>query len=229
MIAGVACLLALAAYALWSVAAVKTASDFERAQLEVEQLREDRRTLTRELRQARKTVDDLKDQLAYTERSSEIETQSCEVVQGSLSDLQSQVADLREQLAFYRGIVSPELAKAGVRIYDFSVRALKASNTYHYELVLIQSVRHERRVGGRVRMVLEGVRNGRRESHSMESLEVGKKSDAQFAFKYFEEFSADFQVPVGFKPASFKVTLAAQSENAQDVEQIFEWVKVLRP
>lgn len=229
MIAGAACLLALGAYGLWSVAAVKTVSDFERAQLEVERLRDDRRELTRELRASRKEVEELKGQLVYTERSTEIETQSCEVVQASLADLQSEVADLREQVAFYRGIVSPELSKAGVRVYDVGVRALQASNTYRYELVLIQSVRHERRVGGRVRMVLEGTRNGQRESLPMEQLEVGTKSDAQFAFKYFEEFSADFQLPAGFKPVSLKIVLSTQSDNAQDIQQDFEWARILKP
>lgn len=229
MIAGAGCLLALGAYGLWSVAAVKTVSDFERAQLEVEQLRDDRRNLTRDLRQARKEIEDLKDQVVYTERSTEIETQSCEVVQASLADLQSEVADLREQVAFYRGIVSPELSKAGVRIYEMSVRTLQASNTYRYELVLIQSVRHERRIGGRVKMVLEGVHNGRRESLGMDALEIGKKSDGQFAFKYFEEFSADFQLPSGFKPTTLRVVLNTQSESAQDIQQDFEWAKILKP
>jgi hypothetical protein len=227
LIAGGSAALALASFGLYSYTRAHTVSDFERAQLEVEQLREERRQLTHDLRAARKEVSDLKDQVVYAQRSGEIDTQACDTVKGSLGGLQNEAADLREQLAFYRGIVSPDLARAGVRVYDLKLTPGAAARVYHYELALIQSVRHDSRIGGSISLLLEGMKGGAKQILRWEDLATGDAKNLLFSFKYFEEFSGDLRLPEGFKPLRVTATLVTDVEGAPPVEDQFDWNKIV--
>ncbi|MFP5306010.1 MAG: DUF6776 family protein, partial [Gammaproteobacteria bacterium] len=160
LIGGGSFALAVAAWALYAYTRASTVSDFERARLEVEALREERRTLARDLRAARDEIKHLEEQVVYVQRSQDIDLQACSAVQESLAQLQAEASDLREQLAFYRGIVAPEQSRAGVRVYELKLLPGAEADRYRYELVLIQSVRHDKRVAGRIALELVGQRGG---------------------------------------------------------------------
>lgn len=224
LLVGAAAVLALGSWGLYTYTRAHTLSDFERTQVEVEQLRDERRQLNRELRQMRGQVGDLKDQVVYEQRSSEIDTQACDTVRDSLSSLQAEAAGLREQLAFYRGIVSPDLTRAGVRVYDLKLTRRPTGDTYLYDLVLIQSVRHDRRVTGRVELTLEGANSGQPQTLNWSNVSVGGGKNLSFAFKYFEEFSGELRLPAGFKPQRVVTRLVVDGET--DVEDQFDWRKI---
>ncbi|HEX4895164.1 MAG TPA: DUF6776 family protein [Solimonas sp.] len=226
LVAGGACLLAVAGWGLYSYTRASTVSDFERAQLEVEQLRDERRRLTRELRSAREEITQLKEQVVYVQRSTEIDTQACDSVRASLTDLQEEASDLREQLAFYRGIAAPEQSRAGVRVHEFKLQRT-AGGGYHYDLVLIQSVRHERRVAGRVEIAFSGRQNGSERRISLDEVASGEARNLVFSLKYFEDFGGEFRLPAGFAPARVLVRLVPAAENAPAIEESFEWARVL--
>ena len=228
LVAGVAAALAFAAWALYSYTRATTVTDFERAQLEVEQLRDDRRSLSKQLRAALAEVDQLKDQVAYANRSSEIDSQACETVKGSLSNLQAEVSDLREQLAFYRGIVAPDVSKAGVRVYEFKVVKNPTSQAYQYELVLIQSTRSERQVGGRIQIQIEGISRGAQQTLKLDETLAGSAQNLQFSFKYFEQFTGDFRLPEGFKPIRVLVTLVPTTAKSPSVREQFDWARIMK-
>jgi hypothetical protein len=156
IIATAVSLAAIGAWAFYAYLRATTVSGFERAQLEVESLQTERRELNRSLRQANAENERLRDELTYLQRSHEIDGQTCENVKASLDVLQAEVLDLREQVAFYRGIVSPEMARAGVRVYGLKVQAAEGIQNYRFEVVLIQSMRHERQVDGELRVTIEG-------------------------------------------------------------------------
>lgn len=227
LVAGAAAAIALSAFALYTYTRANTVSDFARSQLEVEKLRDERRQLTHDLRAALKEVATLKDHVVYTERSGEIDTQACDTVKGSLGGLQKEVSDLREQLAFYRGIVSPDLARAGVRIYDLKLIPGANPQAFRYELALIQSVRHERRIGGSINLFIEGMRLGVRQTLRWEEVANGDAKNLLFSFKYFEEFSGNLTLPEGFKPIRVTAKLVTDVEGAPAVEDQFDWNKIV--
>lgn len=227
LIAGGSAALALAAFGLYTYTRAHTVSDFERSQLEVEQLRDERRQLTRDLRAAKKEVADLKDQVVYVQRSGEIDTQACDSVRASIASQQTETADLREQLAFYRGIVSPDLSRAGVRIYDLKLTQGANDRTYRYELALIQSIRHDRRIGGRIDLMIEGMQGGARQTLRWDDVVSGDAKNLLFSFKYFEEFSGELHLPSGFKPLRVTAKLVTDVEGAPPVEDQFDWNKIV--
>ncbi len=226
IVAAITALLLLGGWGLYSYTRATTVSDFERAQSERDQLLAERRDLTRELRAAHGDIDKLKDQVAYLSRSQEIDDSACSAVKKSIADLQSQDSDLREQLAFYRGIVSPQESQAGVRVYEFKV-SKAAADQYHYELVLIQSVRHDKRLGGAIDVVFEGVKGSAKQSFKLSDTLIGDRKNLLFSFRYFQEFSGTFRVPDGVRPLRATVQLVADSD-APEVDDEYDWAKILQ-
>jgi hypothetical protein len=218
--------LAIAAWGLYSYTRATTVVDFERAQSERDRLLDERRDLTGKLRESHAQIEQLKDQVVYLERSREIDMQACATVKSSLGSLQEEVADLQEQVAFYRGIVSPDASRAGVRVYEFKVYPTATANVYRYDLVLIQSVRHDRRIAGRVEISLQGMDNGQTQVRRLSELMLSGERNLVFSFKYFEEFGGEFSLPAGFRPTRAIVAVLPDGGAVPKIEDEFEWAKI---
>lgn len=225
LIAGAVAVLALSAWALYSYTRATTVSDFERARTELEQLREERRELTRKLRAGRAEIERLKSELAYAQRSTSIDAQAREMVQKSLQGLQAEASDLREQLAFYRAIAAPDEMRAGVRVQSLRVMA-RTAQRFGYQLTLIQSTRHEQRIAGRIEIKLRGRLGGADKTLDGASLSVGEAPDLLFSLRYFEEFGGEWQLPSGFVPQQVLVSVVPARDGAPKVEQKFDWQRV---
>lgn len=217
---------AIAAWALYSYTRATTVSDFEETRVESQKLSLERRELMRELRDARTQAQELREQVVFLERSQEIDRQACQNVRGSLVKLQSEVSDLQEQVAFYRGIVSPGEARTGVRVYDFKVHTTETKGRLRYELVLIQSVRHDRRITGRVEIAIQGARDSRTQTVSFGDLTAGSERNLLFSFKYFQEFSGEFELPEGFNPLRVTIAVVPEGSGQTRVEDVYDWSKI---
>lgn len=226
MIAVASFIIATGAWLLYSYARTTTISDFEHAQLDRDRLSAENQKLERQLREARAEAQKARDDAAYAKSSADIDGQACQQVKASLAGLQSEAADLREQLAFYRGIVSPDEANAGVRVYDFKVEKSKIGASYRFDLVLIQSVRHERRVEGRIDASISGLTRGQRQTLKLSDIAVGDARNLVFSFKYFQEFSGDFRLPEGFRPVRVTVSVVPDGAGQSAVEEQYDWSKI---
>jgi hypothetical protein len=226
MMAATTAVVAIAAWGLYRYTRATTVVDFERAQTERDRLLDERRDLTGKLRESQAEVGKLKDQIVYLERSQEIDQQACATVKASLASLQEEVADLQEQVAFYRGIVSPDASRAGVRVYEFKVYPTATAGVFRYGLVLIQSVRHDRRIAGRVEISLQGVVGGQTQMRRLSELAVSGEKNLVFSFKYFEEFGGEFRLPDGFRPTRAVVAVLPDGSAVPKIEDEFEWSKI---
>jgi len=226
LIAAASAAIAISAWALYSYTRATTVVDFERARTERDRLLEERRDLTGKLRESHAEVEKLKDQVVYLQRSQEIDQQACATVKTSLASLQEEVADLHEQVAFYRGIVSPDASRAGVRVYEFKVYPTPTPNVFRYDLVLIQSVRHDRRIAGRVEIRLQGLSNGQTQVRRLSELTLSGEQNLLFSFKYFEEFGGEFRLPEGFRPTRAVVAVLPDGGSVPKIEDEFEWSKI---
>ena len=226
LIAAGTAVIAVSAWGLYSYTRATTVVDFQKAQTERDRLLQERRDLTGKLRESHAEIAKLKDQIVYLERSQEIDQQACTTVKDSLAKLQEEVADLHEQVAFYRGIVSPDASRAGVRVYEFKVYPTATASVFRYDLVLIQSVRHDRRIAGRVEITLQGVAGGQTQVRRLSELSVGGERNLLFSFKYFEEFGGEFRLPDGFRPTRAIVAVLPDGGAVPKVEDEFEWSKI---
>lgn len=218
--------IAISAWGLYSYTRATTVVDFAKAQTDRDRLLDERRELTGQLRVSHAEAEKLKDQIVYLQRSQEIDQQACATVKTSLASLQEEVADLHEQVAFYRGIVSPDASRAGVRIYEFKVYPTGTASVYRYDLVLIQSVRHDRRIAGRVEITFQGMVAGKAQVRRLSELTLGGEPNLVFSFKYFEEFGGEFRLPDGFRPTRATVAVLPDGGSVPKIEDEFEWSKI---
>ena len=230
IIGSVSAAVLLGGWGLYSYTRAHTVSDFERAQLERDRLHNDNRDLSQKLRAALSENQQLKDQAAYLSRSQQIDDSACSAVKLSLASMQAESADLREQLSFYRGIVSPAESQAGVRVFEFKVYSPlakdAAAGVYKYDLVLIQSVRHDKRVDGDLSVSFEGFRGATKQSLKLADLANDSNKNLVFSFKYFEEFSGSFRFPEGFKP--LRATVTVQGDGSPRIDDDYDWGKIMQ-
>ena len=167
----------------------------------------------------------LRERVALLERSSEIDREAREQVQGSLAAMQDEVLELREQLAFYRGIVSPEDAQAGLRVQSFEVYSGPADNLYHFRLVLIQAIKHDRRASGTVDVVVHGVRDGQPASIPLRELVTEDMDEMRYSFKYFQDFEGDLRLPADFTPARVDVAILPGGRASNAIRRTIDWTE----
>lgn len=196
---------------------------------ELEQLRAERRSLTRELRTAREELAELRGRKTFEAQSCEIDAQACEAVRKSVTGLESELADLREQLAFYRNIVAPEQNRAGIRVLRAAVRPAAVAEAWRYELVLVQPMRRDRKVTGSYELSLDGVVDKQLKTLKVEDLQLGSREARTFGFRSFQEFSGELKLPAGFLPSRLSVTLLIQEglSKPTEVTESFDWSRLV--
>lgn len=193
---------------------------------EYEPLQRKSQELSVELRAARAEIESLKQQAAYLARGQQIDRQACDDVRASLSRLEKETGQLREQLSFYRGIVSPQTARAGLRVHEFKVAPGSTAGVLRYDLVLIQSMRHDRRVTGRAEVRLLGHQESQSRSYKLAELAAGDVPPLVFSFRYFQEFSGEFRLPQGFAPQRVSVSVIPDGDLPR-VEDELDWSRVM--
>ena len=223
MVALAVAALLFAGFALYRYTRQNTVADFEKATSERDRLMQERRELAQQLRAAKSEMGKLKDELAYAKQAQTIDGDACNSIKATLGKLEAEAGTLREQLAFYRGIASPNETKAGVRVQEITMRRKGAG--WAYEMVLIQSVREESRIAGVASVRIDGRIGNKAQSYDLSGLVTGGEKNLVFSFKYFEEFSGEFQMPQNFKPLKVVVTLDPADDRPTVVND-YDWANV---
>ena len=230
---GAVVLLLVLGFATYRWALLTAGGDWRRARAEQQSLSEARESLSSRVKSLEAKNKALREQVAFLEQSRSIDEQACKDVRDSLQGLQNDLAESREQVAFYRGIVSPEDAKAGVRVQTMALRQLEPANVYSYELVLIQAMRHDRAVSGTVALVLQGLLDGSPTELAWSSLEIGDDVErgraSPYNFKYFQELVGQIALPNAFVPTRLTVTLNPKRRGAKSVTRQFQWGDIVVP
>jgi hypothetical protein len=189
--------------------------------------RRDVSTLKEQVAQQRASADELKRQVAIFETSRRIDQETYSQIQANLADLQARIQSQEEELMVYRGIVSPHDGVSGLRIQSLSVVPADGERHFVVRLVLVQAIVHSRRVSGTVKLLLEGVQDGRMTTLDAADLVADKSTyDMAYEFRYFQGLESELILPVGFEPGRFRVEIAPNDSHAEKVEQSFDWTDV---
>lgn len=165
----------------------------------------------------------LRERVALLEQSQSIDQQARDRVQGTITELQNEILELREELAFYRGIVSPADSESGLKIQSFTLAPAGADRHYRYKLVLIQAIKHDRRVQGEVAVYFHGRRAGESVRLSLADLLIESDTGLGYAFKYFQDFEGLLALPEDFTPLRVEVVATPSGRGAEAVRRSFEW------
>lgn len=189
--------------------------------------RRERNALAAELEAERATSEELRRQLAIAKTAGEIDRETYAQIKASLSDLEAQIQAQEEELEFYRNIVSPQDRVAGLRIQNLEVEPSDGEGRYRVRLLLVQSIVHNRRVSGAVKLQLEGMKDGQTMSFdAAELVAPGEPYDMAYEFRYFQGLETELALPAGFEPQRVVVEIWPNEARAQRINQTFEWPAV---
>jgi uncharacterized membrane-anchored protein YhcB (DUF1043 family) len=174
-------------------------------------------------------------QEAYNKANQELVTQPQHAKVDSLSNkqlietikqLQEKQAKLSQELAFYRGIMAPELAQKGLSIAEFDIRKGKKERVFWFKLVLTQASRQEQFLKGSTRLIVKGksAKTGKFVSHNFNDLGSFDEKHFKFTFRYFQNIEGEVRLPKGF--VAEKVSIVAKTKGLrkeQVAERDFDW------
>ena len=174
------------------------------------------------------TLDDeiveLNQEVALLKEHSDIDRMAYKEVEVSLTALQAKIQEQRDAIAFYRGIVSPSDRNSGLRVQDMKVTRGKAEREFNVRLVLVQVMKHDRKVSGDVHLSVEGIQNGVDTTYAFTQLlpEQAEKRWA-FSFRYFQDFDRQLVLPDGFTPERVHVEVRSRTRSIASIEESFVW------
>jgi len=166
----------------------------------------------------------LKDEIAMLETDQIVDREAYKTVELSLTELQAKIREQQDAIAFYRGIVSPADGKSGLRVQNLRLTRGNAEREYTIRLVLIQAMKHDRKVSGDVKLQIAGELNGEETVYEYSQLLPADADDAwAFSFRYFQDFDRQVVLPDGFTPDRITVQVESRTRSIASIEESFPW------
>jgi hypothetical protein len=166
----------------------------------------------------------LSEQIALLETHRSIDREAYAEVEKSLGRLQAKIQEQQDAIAFYRGIVSPADGNAGLRVQDFRLSRGQQEREFNIRLVLVQAMKHDRKVSGAVSLSIAGLQNGEQKSYEYDELAPGEsRSDWDFSFRYFQDFDRQVVLPDGFEPERVTVEVESRTKSIASIEESYAW------
>lgn len=192
-------------------------------QVDIARLQGEKEVFRGQIKALQQRNDGLMESVARAERQLQIDETAYAELSASLEKSAKQINGLHEELNFYRSIISPSDNRAGIQIQDLSIERSVTQHQYHYTLVLIQALKHDKLVRGNVRINVEGVQGGKKKF--LKSSEIGTHFD-QVNFKYFQSLKGVFELPSDFMPVRVQVSVRTSRKNARVLERWYPWPSV---
>jgi len=171
-----------------------------------------------------KEIVDLKQEIAILKTNIEVDRASYKEVEASLTRLQAKIQEQRDAIAFYRGIVSPSDGNSGLRVQDLKLTRGKAEREFNVRLVLVQAMKHDRKVSGDVNLSVVGSQDGSEMTYVLTQL-LPEDADTAwaFSFRYFQDFERLLVLPEGFTPERITVEVRSKIRSISSIEEVFDW------
>lgn len=170
----------------------------------------------------------LKEEVALLETHRDIEREAYKDVETSLTALQAKIQEQSDAIAFYRGIVSPADGSAGLRVQDLRLTRGESERAYNVRLVLVQSLKHDRKVTGDVSLTIEGEEAGGAATYNYSQLLPAEASASwAFGFRYFQDFNRQIILPDGFTPEKITIEVRSKTRSIDSIEESYSWTTSL--
>ncbi len=171
-----------------------------------------------------KEIVGLREEIALLETHRDIDREAYNEVETSLTALQAKIQEQTDAIAFYRGIVSPEDGAAGLKVQDLKLTRGQEEHTYNVRLVLVQSLKHDRKVSGDVSLSIEGEQEGSPVTYEYGQL-LPEEADSSwpFSFRYFQDFDREIVLPDGFMPERITIEVRSRTRSISSIEENYAW------
>jgi hypothetical protein len=170
----------------------------------------------------------LKEEVVLLETHRNIDREAYKDVETSLTALQAKILEQTDAIAFYHGIVSPSDGGAGLRVQDLRLTRGDSERAYNIRLVLVQSLKHDRKVTGDVNLSIDGEEGGADTTYNFSQLLPADTSASwPFSFRYFQDFDREIVLPDGFTPEKITIEVRSKTRSISSIEESYSWTTSL--
>ena len=205
LLAGFLAALAFGGWGLWTVFAPRP--DDARAQLAAQ----------------RERIAELEQQATTLARSDQVSREANRDLQRTLAERDEEIAGLRADVAVYERFVGSTAQRHGLAVHQLRMTP-QPGGAWHFVATLTQNLNRGAVNDGRLKVSLEGTRQGRMQK--LDWAQLRQQPDApgvEFSFKYFQQVQGDVIVPAGLQPV--RVVVRLEPARGQPVEQSFTWAE----
>ena len=168
----------------------------------------------------------LRSQVALLDRSSVMDQQTNDEVQGTILGLREQVAQLEQDVLVYRQVMSKDLENVGLVVGQMDIEATELPNRFSYKLVMRQEEStDDSYLSGFVNVGLVGTRDQEKLEIPLRDLSQDEDQlDIRLRFKSFQNIEGNLDLPEGFVPEQIHITAVETAPMAKTIDKNFSWI-----
>ena len=115
-----------------------------------------------------------------------------------------------------------------MRVQDLRLSRGDTERSFNVRLVLVQALKHDRKVSGDVNLTIEGMQDGTSASYGYAQLLPEAEDDSwAFSFRYFQDFDREIVLPDGFTPERINIEVRSRTRSISSIEESYAWTHSL--
>ena len=153
-----------------------------------------------------------------------IDEEAAAALRSQVSDLQGQVMNQRMTIYGLQEIITPQEARAGLRIHSVNVEPDGDARDYSLSVGLTQALLSDnQRCRGHLELAFAGTLDGA--GHELELHEISQLSASriEFNFQSSTELRANVTLPARFEPSKIRVRVTPSPDDQHSFEREFPW------
>ena len=149
----------------------------------------------------------LQAKIVHQERQLQVEQAAQANLAKELAALQEEDMRIKEDIEFYKSILKVTPGAAGeLKLHSFKLTKGASTNQYNYNILLMQSGKHDRLVQGQLSLILSGMRAGQPVAISVGTLGV---QGININFKYYQRVEGSFIIPEDMEGQAIEASFVA--------------------
>lgn len=171
----------------------------------------------------------LRREIAFLERTSEVDKKAAFQSNASSETLRSQISELERNVEYYRKVISEEAGSTGLSISDFDLFATAVGNKYRYRVALRQQdADGDSYLEGGLSVNLIGKKAGIDLTIPLHELSADQDGlDIRLRFKYFQNVEGELEIPDGFEPIRIDIEASSEEPVKKIVKESVLWADLL--
>ena len=153
-----------------------------------------------------------------------IDEAAAAALRSQVSDLQGQVMNQRMTIYGLQEIITPQEARAGLRIHSVNVEPGGDAQDYRLSVGLTQALLSKNgRCRGHLELAFAGTLDGAGHELGLDEISKLNASRIEFNFESSTELRADLTLPERFEPSRIRVRVTPSPEEHHSFEREFPW------
>ena len=153
-----------------------------------------------------------------------IDEEAMAALRSQVGDLQGQLMNQRMTIYGLQEIITPQEARAGLRIHSVNVEPDGDAQDYRLSVGLTQALLSEtERCRGHLELAFTGTLNGAGHELDLDEITRLNASRIEFNFESSTELRANLTLPERFEPSTIRVRVTPSPEEQHSFEREFPW------